>query len=84
MMRRNENKRWTRHDDRELRTLIRERTPERVIALKLGRTVEAIKKRRPAHECTCRAVPGYRGCDNTTCRCAVHHRRSSTLIRRSK
>lgn len=39
----NDGKRWTPQDDTRLRQLARENTPTRVIALKMGRTADAIR-----------------------------------------
>lgn len=39
----NDGKRWTPQDDARLRQLARENTPTRVIALKMGRTEDAIR-----------------------------------------
>lgn len=42
---RNTGRSWTPKDDADLRRLVRENTPTRVIGLKLGRTEEAIYAR---------------------------------------
>lgn len=42
---RNSGKPWTRGDVSQLRKLARENTPTRVIALKIGRTPDAVYKR---------------------------------------
>jgi hypothetical protein len=40
----NHGKQWTRADDQQLRKLIRENTPTRVMGLTLGRTPEAVQQ----------------------------------------
>lgn len=53
---RNSRKQWTMRDVRTLRSLVREQTPMRVISLKLGRTVEAVRRKAASEGVSIRLV----------------------------